>query len=321
MSSILLRHKKLPVAKQSRENNIENGNDAEVYSASILLKAIGAEISWSSRNEDGRKIDLICSYDNPWVSKERIIFFVQVKSGDSYGRLNQSGFTLLTAAKKAAQRTSHSICIIWVDRNSNSTYWAYIHPFSTKLTQDYSNYHKITPATKFDIARCQSRSIPGKENGSGIIIRALNGSIKSKREYALKHYKRLKSKEIINPNLGKIEFTRIGWRHMFRKQRTLTNKEKSIQVIPYLDIILENKPTKIYITKFDQEIIQNFEYRICEYVLTYDEVKVNINGIVETKTVIIRLLEEIRWPNNWQNNSMLSQLVDRKIVLLNSYYK
>ncbi|MFN7098525.1 MAG: hypothetical protein ACK4PR_13370, partial [Gammaproteobacteria bacterium] len=235
MSSILLKHKSLPILKQSRINNIDNGNDAEILSASILLKAIGAEISWSSRNEDGRKIDLICSYDHPWIEKERIIFFVQVKSGASYGRKNINGFTLLTAAKKAAQRTSHSICIVWVDRESNIPFWAYIHPFSTKITQDYSDYHKINPGTKFDIARCQSKSISANEHGSGITIKALRGNIKSKREYALKNYKKLKALNIINPNLGKIELTRIGWRHMFRKQRSLVNKERSIQVIPYLD--------------------------------------------------------------------------------------
>lgn len=58
MPPILLKSIKLPVPKQKRENNIENGNDAEVYAASLIIKAIGAEVSWSSRNEDGRKIDL-----------------------------------------------------------------------------------------------------------------------------------------------------------------------------------------------------------------------------------------------------------------------
>lgn len=321
MTTNLLRNKPLPIPRQNRINNIENGNDAEVLSASVLLKALGAEISWASRNEDGRKIDLICSYDHPWFEKERLIFFVQVKSGAAYGTLIPNGFRLLTDAKKAAQRTSHSICIIWVERNTNQTFWAYIHPFSTTASQNYSDYHKISPATKFDIARCQTKTIPVNENLKGLIIKSLFGDTKQKRKHSSNHYKRLQKLSIINPNLGKVEITRVGWRHMFRKQRSQSNKEKSLQVIPYLDKLLPNKPSKIYISKYETEIINEYEYRTCEYVLMYEKVKINIDKQIEEKTAIIRVIEETRWPTDWQNNSMLSQCIERRLVLLNSYYK
>ncbi len=321
MPSTLFNKTTSPIPQQNRINNIDNGNDAEILAASLLLRSIGSEISWSSRNEDGRKIDLICSYDHPWIEKERIIFFTQVKSGNTFGWLEENGFTLLTTAKKAAQRTSHSICIIWVDRNSNKSFWAYIHPFSTQTSQKYSDYHLINPAMRFDIARCQAKSIPGIAEGKGIILKKLKGDLNSKRKYALSHYKRLKEIEVINPNLGKIEFTRIGWRHMFRKQRKSDYKEKSFATIPYLDKILLHKPTSIYITNHSQETINDFEYRICEYVLTFEKVKIEIEGITEFVNVNVRLLEEIRWPIDWLNNSMLTQMIQRRVVLLNSYYK
>ncbi|MTG99104.1 hypothetical protein GJV76_13340 [Myroides sp. BIT-d1] len=321
MPSILFKKTRLPVPQQNTNNNIDNGNDAEILAASLLLKSIGAEISWSSRNEDSRKIDLICSYDHPWVKKERLIFFIQVKSGRKFGRIKENGFTLLASAKKAAQRTSHSICIIWIERDTNKSFWAYIHPFSTKTSQKYSNYHLITPAMRFDIARCQAKSINGISEGKGIILKKLKGDLNTKRKYALSNYKRLKSIEIFNPNLGKIEFTRIGWRHMFRKQRNSEHKEKSFTTIPYLDKILLQKPTTIYITEHLQENLNEFEYRICEYVLTYEKVKIELAGSIETINVNIRLLEEIRWPMNWLNNPMLTQMVERRVVLLNAYYK
>jgi hypothetical protein len=321
MKSILLRHRTIVEPKQNRENNLENGNDAEVLSASMLLKAMGAEVSWGSRNEDGRKIDLICSYDHPWISKERLIFFVQVKSGSTYGRKLPIGFTLLGVAKKSAQRTSHPICLIWVERQTNSTYWAYIHPFSTNESQHYGDNHLVNPATRFDIARCQAKVIPGKSEGSGIIIKELTGTLKIKRAYALKKYKSLKNKTIINPNLGIVEFTRVGWRHMFRKQRSSMNKEKSMNLIPYLANLLEHKPSKIYITKNELESERGYEFRTSEYVLTYDKVEFNNAGKLESTSVIIRLLEEIMWPEDWKENSMLSQLIKRRLVLLSAYYK
>ena len=74
MPSTLFNKTTSPIPQQNRINNIDNGNDAEILAASLLLRSIGSEISWSSRNEDGRKIDLICSYDHPWIEKERIIF-------------------------------------------------------------------------------------------------------------------------------------------------------------------------------------------------------------------------------------------------------
>ena len=321
MKSVLLRHRTILKPKQNRENNLENGNDAEVLSASMLLKAMGAEVSWGSRNEDGRKIDLICSYDHPWVKKERLIFFVQVKSGSTYGRKLKNGFTLLGVAKKSAQRTSHPICLIWVERETNSTYWAYIHPFSTSVSQNYGDNHLVNPATRYDIARCQAKVIPGKSEGSGIIIKELTGTLQNKRAYSLKKYKSLKTKTIVNPNLGVVELTRVGWRHMFRKQRSSINKQKSLNLIPYLGNLLEHKPSKIYITKNKFESERGYEFRTSEYVLTYEKVLINNAGELESTSVIIRLLEEIMWPENWRENSMLSQLIKRRLVLLSAYYK
>jgi hypothetical protein len=321
MNSTLLKHKHISKPNQTRAFNVDNGNDAEVLSASILLKAMGAEISWGSRNEDGRKIDLICSYDHPWIYKERLIFFAQVKSGPTYGKITNNGFVLLGAAKKAAQRTSHPICLIWVDRDTNSNYWAYIHPFSTSSSQEYGNNHLVNPATRFDIARCQAKIIPGKNEGSGIIIRKVTGNLKERRDFALAQYKNLKNKNVINPNLGKVEFTRVGWRHMFRKRRLSINKSKSIETIPYLDKILENKPSKIYITSNSLEKTRGYEVRTSEYVLTYDKVDIYENQERKRVSVIVRLLEEIMWPEDWLTNSMLSQLVERRLVLLSAYYK
>lgn len=323
MNTSLLKFKPITQPKQTRAENVLNGNDAEIYSASMLLKAIGAEVSWGSRNEDGRKIDLICSYDHPWIEKERIVFMVQVKSGPTYGELHPTGFKLLKAAKDAAIRTSHPICVIWVDRDTNSSFWAYVHPTSTQNNQYYSNIHKIEPSMRFDIARCQARGIPLKKGGSGVIISELTGNLKSKRLEALKNYKALKTNPPIHPNLGKVEFTRIGWRHMFRKTRSAEFKSKSLNVIPYLGQILKDKPSEIYISNHNFSEQNGFQYRNSHFVLKFNDVKLfnNVNFDVEPVTVVIRLVEEIRWSDKWKNETMLSQKIDRRLVLLSSYYK
>lgn len=320
MAEFLLQ--KIPVKQiqETRDFNISNGNDSETYSAAVLLTALGAEVSWGSRNEDGRKIDLIASYNHPW-NNERIIFLVQVKSGDFYGKKLDKGFKLLTSAKKSAQRTSHSICIIWVDRDSKKAYWAYIHPNSTTKGQEYKDNHLISPSMRFDIARCQAKFLPQKIGGSGIIMANKPTSLNEKRKSALNNYKLLKTSKIKNPNLGEIEFTRVGWRHMFRKSRSSENKEASLVVINYLKNIIEDKPSSIYVTDIDIEDILDFTYRRCEYVLSYEDIKLSINNSVSKVKVIIRIIEEIRWPNNWDKNPCLSQQIDRKLFFLSCYYK
>ena len=145
MNKSLLQSISLPTLQESADFNLRNGNDAELLSASRFVMACGAEIGWGSRNEDGRKIDLIVSYDHPWIEKERILVLVQVKSGKTYGEIQNDGFILKTAAKASAQRTSHSICLIWLDRESNKTFWAYIHPNSLSGNQEYGKNHIISP--------------------------------------------------------------------------------------------------------------------------------------------------------------------------------
>jgi hypothetical protein len=323
MAVSLLKTIPLPVVDQTRNNNVNNGNDAELWSASKVLLACGAEISWGSRNEDGRKIDLIMSYDHPWFEEERLVILIQVKSGPYYGEINNAGFILKSTAKVLAQRTSHSICIIWVDRVNNKTFWAFVHPNTLKTTQQYGKYHEVTPALRFDLARCAAKNLPYLSGGKGIILSSLNGDLKTQRAYALRKYRRHRGANVICPNLGKVEFTKIGWKHMFREGRSASRKSQSLRVLINIDKILSQLPSETYISKYESAIISASEYRSIEYVLTYDEVllydKANLTHI-KTK-VVIRLIEEIRWPRDWLNRSTLSQEVTRRLVLLSTYHK
>lgn len=300
--------------------NVSNGNDAEILTASTLVMAIGAEISWGSRNEDGRKIDLICSYDHPWIDKERIVFFVQVKSGISYGERTNAGFKLKTKAKTSAQRSSHSICLIWVDRDTERLFWVYIFPGIIKKPQEYGDSHLVSPPMRFDIARHQSRFLPIKKGGSGIIMKVHNANFREVRQDALTKYKSFRTKGIFCPTFGTIQVTRIGWRHMLRKTRSSINKSKSFTTIKYLDQIIKDIPSEIYISQCKMLEYSNFQYRNKEYVLIYNNVKKHDSSIENVK-VVIRIIEEIKWPTNWKENSTLTQFVERKLVLLSCYYK
>lgn len=147
----LLANRPFLAVKNTKAFNLINGFDAEILAATRILTACGGEIKWSSRTEEGNKIDLILSYEHPWHENERLIMMVQVKSGETYGYIEKNGFVLKSAAKKLSQRTSKGICVIWVNRDISETFWAYVHPRTLKGQQEYGGQHKITPSLRYDL--------------------------------------------------------------------------------------------------------------------------------------------------------------------------
>lgn len=317
----LLKSKKLKIPAQTVSLNSLNGSDAETLAASLIVAACRGEVCWGSREEDNSKIDLILSVEHPWHPKERMLVLAQVKSGESYGVKTQQGFRLKTTAIKAAKRTSHSICIIWVCRESNQAFWSYIHPNTQISQREYSHYHQVSPATIFDLARCMSQSTTNTCGGSGIIIRRREGNLTDRRKLVNSAYK--SNNRIFSPALGEIELTRLGWRHMFRANRSAVYKQTSLDLIPYLGKIVSQPPTDHAITSHNEWESSGFIYRMTEHLLKYDKVMYSAKKISgrQPATAIVKIIEEIRYPKNWRANAMLSQCVDRRVVLKSAYYK
>lgn len=317
----LLKSKKILPPDQTKGSNSLNGSDAETLAASLMVTACRGEVCWGSREEDNSKIDLILSLEHPWYAKERMLVLVQVKSGETYGSKINQGFKLKSAAIKAAKRTSHSICIIWVCRESNEAFWSSIHPNSQVSPRDYSQYHQVSPATLFDLARCMSKNTTNACGGNGVIIRRREGNLTSRRSLVYSIYKN--QNQIFSPVLGIIEFTRLGWRHMFRASRSAAYKQTSLDLIPYLERVISQSPTDHAITSYNEWESNDFIYRSTEHLLKYDKVMYSAKQKSERQptTVIVKAIEEIRYPKNWQANAMLSQCIDRRVVLKSAYYK
>lgn len=320
MSSLLL-YRPVQVARQGRAQNPINGSDSESYAMAKIILACRGEGHWGSREEDNSKIDMFFSAPHPWHEGERLVVLSQVKSGASYGEPFNQGFRLKTAAKVAALRTSHGVCVAWVDRDANQIYWAYVHPTTTSRAQDYGAYHRVTPAMIYDLARCVGLKRPGSTGGRGIIVRRRSSQLRVRREQVQRAYRQFGS--IFSPAVGIIELTRLGWRHMFRRGRREENKSTSMDVIPYLKKILGHSPSAHVITDHKIFNSKGYTYRICEHLLKYDEIKIRDARGDSTRDAVahIRVIEEIRYPENWESNVMLSQLVDRRVVLRSAYLK
>lgn len=323
MKSLLKSHP-LNASIQDRAHNSLNGSDAESFAMAKFLLACRGEGEWGSREDDNTKIDMILSCPHPWVPKERMLILTQVKSGDAYGHLREDGFVLKRNAKSAAIRTSHNICVIWVDRDSNKLFWAYIHPDSIAGKQDYGAYHEVSPATIFDIARCMQKGGGRTKGAKGLIIRKRDAEVTQRRKTVRAVYSNFQERALVwSPVLGKIELTRTGWRHMFRSGRKKENKEASLNIIPYLSMLLKRFPSYHAITDSSQFILDKSVYSRREHILKFDDLTVfqRDRGGEKGFTAHIRLIEEIRYPSDWSDKAMLSQLVERRVVLKSAYYK
>lgn len=175
---------------QTRAKNAINGSDAESFIMARILLACRGEGQWGSREEDNSKIDMMMSIEHPWCPKEKMLILCQAKSGASYGRLEPGGgFKLATRAKAEARRTNHAVCVLWIDRDADGGFWAYVHPDSSPKGQRYGEHHRIGPAMVYDLARSISQAGGRRGGGSGVIIPEGIAAIKVMRSEALAFYR------------------------------------------------------------------------------------------------------------------------------------
>jgi len=317
----LLASSPVPAPLEGRAQNSINGGDAESYAMSKVVLACRGEGHWGSREEDNSKIDLIFSFEHPWIPGERLMVLSQVKSGPSNGSLTSHGFELKSKAKAAAIRSSHHICIVWIDRTEKRAFWAYTHPDSLVRAQKYGPFHEVSPATRFDLARCMSLARSGYQGAKGLHIRQRETSLTVRRKFVKDRYRTIGM--VRSPVLGEIELSRLGWRHMFRTGRRNDGKSRSLEIIPYLHRLLPRWPSTHAITSSSAFKVNGYTYQVREHLLKFNELTVSSKK-EETRKYFcahIRVIEEICYPNDWESVVMLSQQVKRRVVLKSAYYK
>ncbi|WP_299799181.1 hypothetical protein [uncultured Maribacter sp.] len=322
----ILKNKNKP--KANRKHNPINGHDAEVLAKSKFILALSGELNSTSRVLDNDKLDFNINFLHPW-RKEQLIQFCQVKSGKAYGyEVNQESYEIKKGLIEELKKDTKSNCLIWVNRETNNLYWVYIHSKSTSVRTNFSNQHKVTPATRFDLARCfekLNQSNFSFKGARGITIKTLKKNYIENRNYAKNKYKTLQNSKIFNPVLGQIHCTNLGWKHISRRNRKKEFKNSSFNTVSYLQNIMSSTPNSIAILNCTYDNQNNYTWRNAEYILKYKEALLssNLSGIYRKLkiTIIVRVIETIVYPKNWKNESQLSQMISRKVTLKSFYYK
>ena len=318
----------LPLTIYGEGKNHLNGGDAESYAAGKLVNALKGEIRWGSRIEDGRKVDLILSYEHPWsILKEISIIPVQVKSGTSYGKTIKHGVVFKKKVFESTLRSTHHIVIVWVDLNSGRLFWTFVHNHSLGKELELGKHHELSPATRYDIARCLGRFIRTNKGGEGITISLNRIPYKhsdTKDESRRINWKKIRriyneKKKVGSPVLGTIEVTSSGYRHMFKSSNNKDRKKISMYVIPYISSLLSQIPSSHKVKFIGEERANKFTINSREHILNFDKVDFSGEGSDDFKGVTAKITEQISYPSNWDRLALTGQIVTRRVILKSIY--
>lgn len=189
--------------------------------------------------------------------------YVQCKGGNSYlPVLEGSNYSerfrihLPVAYVKKHYYIWKTICgpVIMVVCNDNEKAWW----IDLKNENSYDNQHQhlyAKPENRFNkSAYCKinelvrhQRYLKGRARISinGGILRGCLCSEYNIKEVAHRYYKKLSEDIIESPNMdlnGRIEFTRVGWRHILRKSRRKSRILQSLMLLPLIPTIISQSP-------------------------------------------------------------------------------
>lgn len=318
-----------PVIPTTLENNKKNGKDAERYLASLLTGALNARISFGSRTEDDAKIDLITLFSHPWLEYDVQPIGTQAKSGASYCTVSNGKLVLQKGKFSPLLHKSNWILVCWTLVEEGTGYWFLVKPNSKFIKLEYNSNHIINPLTKYHLVRVMY-SVSDKNGGRGLTFRRKNRlqdyedhEYVMLRSIAKQKYAHFKQTDILNPVFGRIEFTRIGWRHITRESRWRYFKTASLEAIRILDKLLKVSPTKHYTLRHDSRDQGEFIYVENEFLLSYSEVKVfdSTTKTNEQVEVYIKLLEISAYRKDWKDSANKNNISFRRVIFKSIYYK
>jgi hypothetical protein len=304
------------------DQNKQNGKSVERYFAANLTITLNARVFWATRTEDDSKVDLVTVMSHPWKDNNVDVIFTQVKSGPTYCNVVKGKLKVKKKQFTNLLNKNHNTLVCWSLADLDTPYWFIIKSNAKYFRTNYNENHKLTPISRLDISRILI-SYNNTNGGKGLTFSVRNNSFLEKRKEAKQIYNNLKTKIIKCPLLGQIEFSRLGWRHITRKDRHNSFKINSFDIMPILEKVLERTPSKHFCNKTDFWSDNLNEYRACEYILTYNDVQClnKIDGSISATNIYVKILEYTSYRKNWRQVANFSTFINRRVILKSVYYK
>jgi hypothetical protein len=225
-------------------NNVNDnqalGKGGEAIAEGLLKKALHCS---ATEPKPDVGTDFIVEFQSPYCPNALLHLGVQVKTGFSFCKDLGNRFKFHRITKSTISdwhKTPLPILFVWVHpEKENSAYWHFCDPKQPTQQIVIPKSRKITPCTKYDIARKLISWKLGRQVQSGALFAPpLKTGI---RDAAKIYYKSLKNRaKPINPLLGPVDITWRGWRHITNQKRSGSDISQSLQLLPVLKYTIEN---------------------------------------------------------------------------------
>jgi hypothetical protein len=283
----------------SAKHTKTDGAAAARYAAGLLGIATCAETTATSMAEDAGKVDVKFSFRHIASTGKLITAHAQVKAGPSY-RQNSSDATQLSlgidkATLQALSGTGMPGVVIWVPPPPmDRLYWYAADPraiLKTPVKVKRTQY--IRPSLRHDLSRFYDYASWTRGYTKQTVAALPDVQVMAKAKLA---YKALKSQTWINPLVGTLEVSRLAWRHITRRSKSVGRRTMSLRITPYLKAFLASPPDRYACNIFD---IRESGTRTIEtrYLMCWYRQALTIKG--ESYSLLVRIREEITFPTNW----------------------
>jgi len=213
--------------------DVQLGEFGEQEARSRLERAlIGAGVRFSGASDKG--LDLLMQFESPAPDPQPLHVAVQVKTGESFARPDGARWRVQNLDPSRFRQWTRSkvpVLFVWVRPTSPAEcYWALIKRDSSREHFTIGKRAYVTPVLRNDLWLELAREGDAVSVPAELLRPPLSVGL---RLHAKDYYRNsLLGSHVINPVIGRVNFTWNGWRHLTRRGRRPSHIHQSLMLLP-----------------------------------------------------------------------------------------
>lgn len=292
-----------------------DGAAAARYASGLLGIATCAETTATTMAEDAGKVDVKFSFRHIVASRKLITAHAQVKAGPSYRRdSSDTQFLTLGIDKETLQALSGTGMpglVIWVPPPPmDRLYWYATHPRSPlKTPVKIRRTQYLRPSLRYDLSRLYDYASWSRRCIKQTVATLPSTQVMPK---AKKAYKALQEDKWLNPLVGPLQVTRLAWRHITRRSKSVARRTLSLRIVPYLKAFLASPPDR-YTSNFVGLKVNASRTTEIRYLMCWYRQALTIDGA--SHSLLVRIREEITYPTEWARRPLSAAEIQQVATL------
>lgn len=265
--------------------------------------------------EDAAKVDVKFSFRHIAETGKLITAHAQVKAGPSYRR-DSSDAQFLTlgidkATLQALSGTGMPGLVIWVPPPPmDRLYWYATDPRRPlKTPAKIRRTQYLRPSLRYDLSRLYDYASWSRRHTKQTVAALSIAQVMPKAKEA---YKALQSQQWSNPLVGPLKITRLAWRHITRRSKSVARRTLALRIVPYLKAFLASPPDR-YTSNFVELRVNGARTTEIRYLMCWYRQALAVDG--ESHSLLVRIREEITYPTAWAKRPLSATEVQQVATL------